>query len=321
MKKILLIGIMILALVGCSPEALDYYQTATEKTESLTLGKSKTSLALNIEFDESIGEDIKAFDTFTYTSDSQFDRDEDKKIVHQHLSTLALGVDSVYYKDQLVEFVKMPFVGKYLDLNDVTFDTFDMSAYQEIPFTEASINKMIIAWKTLVEADDVVDLGNEVIDTPEGEVKVKKLVITFTHDQMKTFLNDMLLIVEEDTLFQEKIQTYPGINISEEGIEQVEQVYDVDVTMVVDQFKRLLDQIVIDEFVLTTYIDIDAYIIESQYDISLSFVGELGDYIDRIEFDGKYELYDLHEDNTFVFPSLTEENMTTLEELMNMLDQ
>lgn len=327
MKKLIITTLMIMIfLIGCEQDALNYFQEASVKTDEIVRGKSTLDIQAMIEVSESMKEVepelAELLNNITYSSENQFDKTSEEHLVRQYLGTNMMGFDTVYYNNKGFEYVKVPFVGKYLKMEDLLeLESFDTSIYDEPPVTQETLQTISEAWLDLVEEDDVVNLGNEVVDTPEGEVKVKKLVVTFSNEQVKVFLNKALDMIAVDETFKKKITEYPIYTTDDDGKMTVADVdFDIEPEKIIEYFRALLDDIVIEEFKMVTYVDVDQYIIESEYNIHISFVGDIEEYLKRIKFNSTYQLYDLHEDITFEFPEINEQNTITLNALLDQLD-
>lgn len=324
MKKLVFILLMLL-LVSCDQDALNYYIESGEKTD--TIDRAKSSLELNLEMDFS--EDmitsnpsiVDLLSYVTYRSESKFDRSSHEKMTYQYLGSEGFGIDTSYYEYDQGTFLKVPFVGKFLNLNEMdTIQETDFSAYDRSPLTDEMLAYIKDEWMALVQEEDVVNLGNEIIDTPEGEVKVKKFVVTLSHEQIQSFLTQIIEKLRSDAYFIEVFESYPLYTLEDDQLVPFD-AFEMDVQMFLDNMSDLLDDIIISNFKMTTYIDIDQYIIESNYDISLNFVGDLETVIEALDLKVNYLLYDLHEKIEFDFPSITENQLTTFDEVLEIFEE
>lgn len=337
MKKILWVLVLTsLLLIGCEQDALKYFQDAAVKTDEIVRAKSMLVIHNEIEMSSLLTDaqsDLAALlRDVTYTSEKQFDKTSNESIVRQYLGTTLMGFDTVFYNNKGFEYIKVPFVGKYIKVEDLfDFDalnvdtlegnTFDTSVYQEAPITAETLDAIEKAWYDLIEEDDVVNLGKEVVDTPEGEVKVKKLVVTFSNEQVKTFLNKALDLIDEDEKFKEEFKNYLMYSLNDQDeMTLTEMDIEIDSTLVIESVRTLIDDLIVEEFKMVSYVDVDQYIIESQYDIHLSFVGNIGDYIKSIQLTVSYQLYELHEAISFDFPEMNDQNTITLSGILDQLN-
>lgn len=324
MKRLLVLLMTVFLLMGCEIDALNYYQEAIEKTETIKTGKSKLDLKFNLDFSEEaiaeVPELVDLFSEITYIDDSKFDKTEEKIVSRQYIGTKAFGVDTIYYRNADEGFLKVPFKGKFLKFDaENMIEGLDMSVYEEPPISEQTFQKIKEKWLSLVNEEDVVNLGDEVIDTPEGEVKVKKMVVTFSNEQIHSFLDDVLDLISNDSTFEEKLKSYPTYTF-EDGEFTAVNDYEMDVEESIELISKLLDDMIVDEFKFITYIDIDKYVIHHQYEVNLSFKGDLETVIQSITMTSDYQLYDIHEKNVFEMPVLTEKNTLTIKELLEDLE-
>lgn len=323
-KKWLILIVCAIFLMGCSTDALSYYQEAAIKTDSLDRAKSTLDLGVDFDFTDlfktEAGEFTDFLEEISYTSERAFDRKTNEKIVRQYVGNRQIGFDTVFYNDKGLEYIKVPFAGKYLKLETLLqSDLLGDAIYDEPPFEKKTLNRIKQLWLDLVQVEDVVNLGDEVIDTPEGEVKVKKFVVSFSNEQIKTFLKQVTSLIAEDEKFAQMIKEQVSIKIDDSGISTM-TTESVDVKQVIEGMDQLLSDVIVDEFEMVTYIDIDQYIIESRYKVQLSFKGELGELIKTLKLDASYMLYDLHETISFVFPSIDETNTSDLETILDNFD-
>jgi hypothetical protein len=187
--------------------------------------------------------------------------------------------------------------------------------FQEPPVSEASQLKIAEKWRALVQEDDVVNLGDEVIDTPEGEVKVKKFVISFSHDQIYSFFNEVIDILAEDEVIIEKVKSYPTYTF--ENDELVESDYQLSAEEIIQGYRELLEAVFIEDFSMTAYIDIDQYIVNHIYDAKISFKDILEEQIESITIHAEYELFDLNNKQEMDFPNVTENDWITFDEVID----
>ncbi|MBN2796663.1 MAG: hypothetical protein JXR88_14735 [Clostridia bacterium] len=323
MKKLLLLILMLL-LVSCDQDALNYYMEAGVKTDTIDRAKTTLDLKVDMSFNDDFQEeyasiaDLLSF--IQYKSNSAYDKTTQEKITYQYLGSEGIGVDTTYYQFSDGSYLRVPFVGKYLDFNQIEMiGETDFSAYSKSPLTEEALSFIEEKWMALVNEEDVVNLGNEVIDTPEGEVKVKKFVVTLSNEQLHDFLNDVIEYLKSDQYFNEVFRSYPLYNLEDDELVEFD-AFEITGQDWLNNMSELLEDIIVNRFKMTTYIDIDQYIIESKYEVSLNFVGILETIIESLELEANYQMYDLHEKIQFDFPSIAEEQMTTIEEVLEIFE-
>ncbi len=316
MKKVTLLLLLLfsLNLISCSEEALIVYEEAVVKTDEIKSAKAKTELEVKIEFGDELPENFTAvkdmLEHIKYVGTKRYDSNGiDKMIMHQLIETKSFGLDTVFYSNDKMNFIKLPFLGKFINLNEVNISgrTFESAP----PLTVETINDIKTLWLDLANTDDVVNLGNEVVDTPEGEVKVQKLVIRFNDSQVKSFLKDVLVLLEEDSNFRSLVAN---------STSNIEAEIDIDIDFVIEFMGKMIDDMNFEEFEIITYIDIDKYIVNNESKVSISFDGDLGKIVKSLELTLFYQLYDIGEKIEFDFPVLNNENTSTVDELLKEME-
>lgn len=315
MKKIIILLFATLLLIGCEIDALNYYKDAVVKTESLVDGQSQLAMTLNFDFVDASSEQ-EIFKEITFTHQRKFG--DKQEVSRQYLGTSAFGIDTVYYENQEEAYIRLPFLGKYLSLNDIDMSQYGDALYEEPPISQETIEIIKDKWMMLVKEDDVVNLGDEVIDTPEGEVKVKKFVVTFSHEQVTTFLREVIDVVSQDPVFLERITEYPTFVYEDETL--VVSDYDITSEEVIKGFDWLLESLIIEDFSMTAYVDIDLYMIQQTYDIKIAFSEKLSEVINGLTFNATYELFDLNQQQAFDFPMIESTDWITVDELLDSFE-
>lgn len=324
MKKIFIIILSAFLLMGCEIDALNYYQEAVIKTGQVKHGKSDLDLNVELtfsdEFKEAEADMVELLSEVNYQAKSVFNREKNLSIVRQYLGNDAFGFDTINYKNDGDDHIRVPFTGKFLKLDPESIvEGLDFSVYDEDAITAETEQAISKLWFDLVSEDDVVNLGDEVIDTPEGEVKVKKMVVSFSNEQIHDFLDDVLVLISEDDVFKEQVKKYPMYYFEDKKLVETED-FKLDVETAIDSMRLLFDDIIVNEMKFVTYIDIDKYIVQHEYDVSLSFKGDIESLIEGISFTSRYQLFDLHEENEFDFPKIEDQDTITIDEILELLE-
>ena len=318
MKKILLIVVLVL-LTGCSKEYLEVYQEAVVKTELINDGKKVDKLNINFEFGDSLLNnseiDMNFFEHITYTQNTKFNKKENKIIIRQFLGSDTIGFDTVYYNNEGVEYLNFPTFGKIVTLNDIMnyFGKIDKTEEFTNIISKESIKKINKLWLDIFEAENVANLGNEVVDTPEGEVKVKKLLISATDKQIKIFIKQAIDILKNDSEFIKTINRDLLFSIDGNS-EPIKTENKLDIESLLNSWDDLSKNISFKNFEMATYIDIDKFIVNGELQVEILFKGQLKKSIKSIKLKNFYELYDINEKNEFIFPKL--DNTMTVEEII-----
>lgn len=318
MKKLMsILLICTFLMVGCGVDDITYFHEARKTTYELKSGKHDWSIdwqmKLNDEISQQLGPWLSSVESLKFNSKARFE--DNNVIARQYIGSQLLGLDGDYYRQKDQIYFKVPFLGKYLDVDALRFENMNLSNFNGV--SEETGLKIAALWLALATEDDVVNLGPEVLDTVEGEVKVKKFVVTLSHQQIHDFVLDVMAVLMADEGFQDQIINWPLYEYVDG------EFVPLDEQLTLESFETymqlILDGIIVDEFKMIAYIDVDQYIIETHYDMSFSMTGFLANIVETIQVKSDYELYDLHESQQLVFPEITEENETTLNEVIEKL--
>jgi len=305
MKQKMVSILLILVLVtGCQKNVLNVYREASVKTDEIKRGSSDTELELAIEFKEDLPSSWKDLvGNIYFKTTTLFNKDTEEIISHQFISNKDYGIDTVYYQNKDIRVIELPSEGKYIDLKGINSSE-EVGFNKDTSFiSDESIKKILKIWLDILENKDVMYLGKTVVDTPEGEVKVKEIVVNITGDQLKSFLNETLIILSQDEKFRKTLTKYLENKFKEEGVFDFDEMVEV--------YRALIEKVEVDLFTATTYIDIDGYMVDNSYKIQLSFQEDEAMYVKSMTFDGHFITYDIGQKHAFIFPDMEGKSITT----------
>ena len=264
-----ILGMLVLILIllsGCqSGTDLDAYRAAVEKTDAATAGKSEFKLTINNEFHlkENTPESQKAmayFERIVFSTATRFD--ETRIQSDLYLNFGGIGFDASYYRDGELEFTKLPLVGKYMKLDEM-----DPGMAIDSELLE-SFDPVGEEWLRMMREENIFKGKRHVLSTADGDVKVTRFSIELTDEQIQQGLALIADLIEENEegilaigFFGESSQEN-GHQLIQEGAENVRSVR-------------------FEDFVYTTDIDIDGYVIQSEFSGTLK-VGDGEDVITRV---------------------------------------
>jgi len=296
MKIKLIVFIIILGIIitGCSDKSYEEYEEAVIKTESLNSGKIKIEGNYLISFNEEefSAEDYKKaeiYSNYKFVGTSIFDKEAEKNNFYGNIEFAKLGFDLEYFKDKNKEYIKIPFLGKYIDLSnldefkemelenskfDFNINNFEMDA--------ELVNKISKLWTEKISDENVFKGKKFLMNTPEGDVKVIKYTISFSDEILKKLIYKTVL------LYDASIET------------------------------SFLEKIAIESFIYDAYVDIDGYIIEENFNISYRFTDILE--INNFKMDFKLINYDLNEKQEFENINLDESKLLKAKDLENIIN-
>lgn len=322
MKRKLLATMLTLILVtiglsACSDKSYENYLKAVEKTETVT----KYSGDFNMKMSADINTDglsdaelrnVSLYNNFEVINSYKSDQDEGLLESNIYINFGGLGFDIKYYDDSKKAFLKMPIIEKYVymeDLSSLSSASDIESMYMNFDdiseiISDEAASELTKLWRDAVEANNVVRGKESLIETKEGEIKATKYIIKYEDKLFKELILDSMLILYRDDKFMES----GLLNIPSPSKEMA----DIDIEKIKTEF---IDLLVIENFELNSYIDIDGYIVKEE----LNFVIKTGlvdsNPLDKISINYSYKIYNIGKDQKIIIPSKEELEFMTSEEL------
>lgn len=300
MRKFILIPIVALVLLfqfSCSNNYLEDYKEAVAKTDSIQKGQELVEIEWDVNIDTSkmSKEEVERFNYFRNVNarcNIIFNNETGKTISRNYFNFGGMGFDADYYDDGQQKYIKMPIVGKYIVINEEEiFKIVPDGAYQEdleFTFNEEIFNEIEKVWLDLLEKKDVFRGENNIISTPEGEVKARKYSIVLEDSQVKRFVKEVITIIKESDEFKKangKITT------------------------------SWIDDCNFSDFSYEAYVDIDGYIVEENFHMKMEIIHEENIKPTSFTLDIKGQKWDIEKDIEMDFPILTDENTLPFEKI------
>lgn len=298
-KKVvtLIVGVLLLSLVlvGCGEKSYETYEEAVEKTENIRQGKMQIDGHYSIDFNEDALTDAEfkeasQFSEFSVTGTGIYDKDINSMNFFANLEIGNMGFDLEYYDDQGEKYIKIPFIGKYIALNNIEsmmedMDANDLSENFNIPmeFNEEIIDEIAQLWSTSIKEENVFKGEDILLTTPDGDVKVTEYSIEFSDAQLKELIKETVLIYDEsiDLSFMEEFEF--------------------------ETFKYL------------TYVDIDGYIIEEHFE--MVYLVPAYEAVEQVNFSLDFTNYDIDEKQSIDIPEITEDNLIEIDNLESFMEE
>jgi hypothetical protein len=305
LKTILLLVLCIVYLLGCTSRApLIEYKEAVRKTNAIKRGQMSYELSVMNEYNTyRLKEDqikklnyFKKIDISTYTT---YDSVQDRVIARNYYNFGGMGFDSTLYIDKEKSFVKMPLVGKYLNLANGKEDKNSGDFELVVEEIMESINSK---WLKILEEDDVITGEKTVLNVKDGEVKVTRFSVRLTEKQIKSLLNDILDVISaNENLFNEFGWDSTDIPIEFEKV--------------VLEFKEKLKNVRVKEFRYDAYIDIDGYIIQENGKLVLEFKSPRPGEAKVSEYSFTIKNWSIEKPQKFDYPVINKENILNREDI------
>lgn len=292
--KIFIVLLVLILVVGCSDQSYEEYQKAVEKTENLESGKYSIEIQYQTNFNEdelSVEEfkELSNFSNFKFSGVNIFNRLDDAIRFYGNLESSNLGLDIEYYQKGQKKYLKIPILGKYIDLNDFNTEelaqemSFDVNGNIDININEEAFERIERLWAEAIQEENVFKGKKSLLETPDGDVKVTEYSIEFSNELLKDLLKETMIILE----------------ISDEV--------------------ELMNQMTIDAFNYTAFVDIDGFIIEEDFvmDYSIEDVAE----VDSVHFKFKIINYDINKDQNIKIPEIKDTMILDLDQMSDFLEE
>lgn len=307
MKKIALILIIIIItfnLTACGKNDLDYYNQALIKTNSIKKGQMSYKVNLKNEFnEEGLSKEkikkLREFEDIVAINSMKFDWDKNIAIMNNYFNLGGLGFDSVVYINESDQYMKLSFLGKYIDMETEESDE------QVNPITNGTINKITEKWYEILSEKDVVSGEKIVLSTEDGEVKARKYIIRVNNEQLRSFLNYVLETIERDNNFMNYI----------ESIYQYDGMGQITGKNLAKSIRKAVNEASDMNFTYESYIDMDGYIVEENIGISFNLdLAESGS-LKRQEIQIETKKWNIEREQEINLPDINEKNTMTIEEM------
>ena len=312
MKKIItVVLILTLLLTACNTNNLAEYKKAVDKTDQITKGQTLGEFTLITEFNQEglTAEEIRELNYIKDMNGSYsvvFDDEEEKSIIKNYLNFGGLGYDFDVYINKEEMFMKLPVIGKYLKIDDMSSISEDMQTERQI-VSEETIKEFSKKWISLMNEEDVFKGKDIVLTTPDGEVKTKEYIIKLSDEQIKALLNDSVEIFSQDKSLKK---------LYEENISSIaEPLKDKTFEEMLSEIKNNADKFNVENFSYTAYVDIDGYIVNEIIDIKFGSIDSEEIGIESFSYNLNMKNWDINKKQNFDFPVLTDENTVNIEEM------
>jgi hypothetical protein len=166
-------------------------------------------------------------------------------------------------------------------------------------------------WISLMNEEDVFKGKNIVLTTPDGEVKTTEYTIKLSDEQIKTLLKECAQILSEDEALKLFFEKNISVNVGETEGELEQKTFEE----MLDDIIEGLEKFNVENFSYRAYVDIDGYIVNEIFDISLKTIDAEKEGIIGINYNLDIKTWDINKEQKFEFPILTDENTIKTDEM------
>lgn len=278
MKLVILFLCISWLVIGCS-NPYDSYQNAYTKTSEIPSGKASAIVTIQSQYKDEIYEN-------QYTIYQEFNR-EDETSKSTILAELpSYGIEATLYQQESKIIIASPLLPRLIVIDDASSTGEEFASAPNLTIDTATIEQIENLWHQLITDENITELGNVIVKTPDGAVKGKEYKVTMTNDHVKPVLEETI------ELF---LVNHPGL-FTEEHIDAYEMVKDV-------EFETIS---------FYAYIDRDFHIIEERFSISAN----IGEDV-KLSINFQLQRWDLGKKIGIELPIITDNNVMNIDELIN----
>lgn len=312
--SLLLIIILVISITGCQSKGLTTYQEAIETTNSIEKGELKMEVDTVLNFDKtglSFEEEkqLNDFEQMSGSITSKFDITKELLDTNIYFYQGGTGIDFSLFTIDNQLILQLPIINLYMVLSEEDMINIDDEEDSETINTEGltiDFDDLMKSWISVFNEEDVVVGNNTYILTNEGKLKTTKYSFNLDQEQLKTL--EELLVNEIDMnalnqIFLDQISNY----------NDTEEVLDFDI-------EEILAKISLTSLEGEAFVDFDNRLIRQNFILK----GEGVDVVpgDLESFEIKFEMTytNLGEEQSFDFPTLTDENVVDQEKLNEIFE-
>lgn len=313
----ILILMMILSLSACNTDSLREYKNAVEKTEQIKKGHTAGEFSLSMDFntegltDEEL-KNMNYYKDIKGSYDAVFDSKAKKVIYRNYLNLGGLGFDYDMYFNGDEMLMKLPVVGKYIKLNDLSSSVSEQNKStsedmdEENIISQETIDGISDSWIKLIKRDDVFKGKNIVLTTPDGEVKTTEYTIKLTDEQIKQLSAECIELISND----EKLK-----NFYDELKKDIELLSDTTFEEQIRKIREHKDDFKVENFNYIAHVDIDGYIVNETVELKLSLNDNGKGSMLGLDYKLDTKNWDINKEQSFDFPTVTDENTLKMDDL------
>lgn len=311
MKKII-IGLMLLATIaatGCAGTAYEVYSSATNRTEGVMYGKSKTNISVEIDFNlngASIKDrkDMELWKKSTYEAVTTFNKETNQEAIELYVNAYNLGFQAKLYVDQDQTLIVSPLFPKIILINgwdELSISTTETTGQSGFELSQKSLKEIQSLWTALMMSEDRTEIGNIIISTPEGEIKTKEFIMNLKDEELKPVMKETMEIFIQDEAIMNLIRENSDLHL-----------------LTLNDIDKYLEKVKVEKFSHNAFIDRDGFIAEEKLRIELDFSGFESILVNKVYVDINIQNWDLEKSVEIVIPQLSEDNIMRLDEIFEM---
>lgn len=270
-KKIMLIITCMLVLTSCQTKGstTKKYIDAIENTSQAKTMENKVHITVDIK-DYSGNTEASTISDIIATIDGRSNSEDNKMSSSIFLKIDDVSMDANYYQDGDIGYLKTIFSPKYIMFNEKKDNQINNNISKEEEQLFEQLGKI---WKESVQQEIMESEGSTVVNTPDGDVKVKILTLSLDDVRGKKILKKFIDSISNnpeaiDMLTQSIKILQSDSEMTNEEIREDAKDYIMNLPDSIELFE---DKFVIETFNITAKVDKDNYIIEEVLELKLDY--------------------------------------------------
>lgn len=309
---ILLLAVLTATVATGCGNSLEDYKKAAEKSAQVTKAQASGEFSVSMDFNTEglTPQEISELNYYKNMSGNfrvVFDKSKEQKIYRNYMNMGGLGFDFEVFKNGEQMFIKLPIVGKYMELDNLLKQADQRPGEPPGMISEETVEALGREWTDILKEENVFKGEDIILTTPDGEVKTTVYTITLNEGQLTELKEKAKVILEEDEYLRENFDSI------------IKKIADnseaADPDGLADEVWGQIFTDTVESFQFTAYVDIDGYIVNET--IELKTRRAESDKWEPKSYHFKLDInkWDVNKDQVIDFPELTVDNTLKAGEL------
>lgn len=217
-----------------------------------------------------------------------YDAKKELSLTQNRTTVEDIGYEMKFYQDGMKTYILSPLFPKILVIDQASWKASSLSP-EEVTKLQRLGEQLKERWLSLLQRENAAAIGDELLSTPNGEVKVKKYRINLSAEGLRSFLLDSLTILGGSEAFQKVLDQSISLG---DGTKTQFSIPSL------DEIKERVEKVAISPLHYYAYIDRDGYVIDENLELTL----------DGIHINLHLTHWDLGKPVEITLPKVTKEN-------------
>lgn len=319
-NKVLAIGLIIIMtitlLIGCGKK--DPKEIIEEVVENSTkIQTAEQNVEMNINLNIPSKDPMTAImlqmlnniklDMHIVTDDENMQSLSDMTL---NLGGMAYNIKAYSTKENVI--MKLPMIPQYV-VQEQTINLNDKEGLNDIT------NKLTEAMLDSIKDENIKINGEKTISTPEGDVKVKELVMSFSNDEAKEVMKEIVNIMFENEEMSKLLEENIKKNLELKGETVTDEKVQIRLKETKENFKNgftnFEQELTIDKLNVVYLVDKNNTARGSEFEISISGRNEETGQDILIDLNGKSKIWNINKKVKIEIPEINKENSIKMQDL------